>query len=29
MRTHLKPFAGLVLWGALAVSAPARAAEPT
>jgi type IV pilus assembly protein PilQ len=28
MRTHPKPLAGLVLWGALALSAPPRAAEP-
>jgi type IV pilus assembly protein PilQ len=28
MRTHPKPLAGLVLWGALALAAPLRAAEP-
>src|SRR5512133_1938317 len=28
MRTHLKPLAGIVLWGALALPAPPRAAEP-
>jgi murein DD-endopeptidase MepM/ murein hydrolase activator NlpD len=28
MRTHPKPFAGLVLWGALAVLSPTVAAEP-
>ena len=28
MRTHVKPLAGIVLWGVLAVSAPSRAAEP-
>ncbi len=28
MRTNLKPLAGIVLWGALAVSGPPRAAEP-